>query len=67
LESRLIGRGTESPEVRTRRLATARDELAAQNGFDVVVVNEQLEFACSELVSLLMGTTPDAVRTDPNS
>ena len=59
LESRLVGRGTESPEVRERRLATARDELAAQDDFDVVVVNEQLEYACSELVSLLMGNTPD--------
>jgi len=34
-------------------------ELAAKDEFDVVVVNEQLEFACSELVSLLMGHTPD--------
>jgi guanylate kinase len=59
LEARLVGRGTESPEVRDRRLATARDELAAQNDFDVVVVNAQLEFACSELVSLLTGKTPD--------
>jgi guanylate kinase len=67
LESRLVGRGTETPEVRARRLATARDELAAQDGFDAVVVNGQLEFACSELVSLLMGNTPDAAWTDPNS
>ena len=59
LESRLVGRGTESPEVRTRRLATARDELAAKDDFDVVVVNGQLEHACSELVSLLMGHTPN--------
>jgi len=59
LESRLVGRGTESPEVRERRLATAREELAAKEDFDVVVVNAQLEFACSELVSLLMGHTPD--------
>ncbi|MBJ7338573.1 guanylate kinase [Mycolicibacterium sp.] len=59
LESRLVGRGTESPEVRERRLATARDELAAQNDFDVVVVNGQLEIACSELVSLLTGATPN--------
>ncbi|MDG5484730.1 guanylate kinase [Mycolicibacterium gadium] len=54
LESRLIGRGTESAEVMARRLATARDELAAQNDFDVVVVNSELESACSELVSLLV-------------
>ncbi|MET0475354.1 MAG: guanylate kinase [Mycobacterium sp.] len=67
LEARLVGRGTESPEVRARRMATARDELAAQDAFDVVVVNGQLEFACSELVSLLMGNTPSAARNDPNS
>jgi guanylate kinase len=38
-----------------RRLATARAELAAQDTFDTVVVNSQLESACSELVSLLVG------------
>lgn len=65
LESRLVGRGTESPEVRARRLDTAREELAAQDGFDVVVVNAQLELACSELVSLLVADTPNAARTDP--
>jgi guanylate kinase len=54
LESRLTGRGTESPEAMARRLATAHDELAAQNDFDVVVVNSELESACSELVSLLV-------------
>lgn len=54
LEERLTGRGTESPEVQARRLATARQELAAQDDFDVVVVNRQLESACSELVSLLV-------------
>lgn len=55
LEARLVGRGTESADVRTRRLETARAELAAQNSFDVVVVNRELESACSELVSLLVG------------
>jgi guanylate kinase len=54
LEERLIGRGTESPAVQARRLATARAELAAQTDFDVVVVNSQLESACAELVSLLV-------------
>ncbi|AEV75844.1 guanylate kinase [Mycolicibacterium rhodesiae NBB3] len=54
LESRLTGRGTETQQVMDRRLATAREELAAQNEFDVVVVNSELESACSELVSLLV-------------
>jgi guanylate kinase len=55
LERRLVGRGTESPEVMARRLTTAKAELAAQDTFDRVVVNRELEFACSELVSLLTG------------
>jgi guanylate kinase len=60
LEARLVGRGTETAEVIERRLATARTELAAQGDFDEVVVNRQLETACSELVSLLVGTAPDS-------
>ena len=55
LENRLSGRGTESPEVMARRLDTARAELAAQGDFDEVVVNSDLESACTELVSLLVG------------
>jgi guanylate kinase len=58
LEARLIGRGTETPEVIARRLSTARTELAAQRDFDQVVVNSQLDTACSELVSLLVANTP---------
>ncbi|MGV0625779.1 guanylate kinase [Mycolicibacter minnesotensis] len=61
LQARLAGRGTESAEVMERRLATARTELAAQGDFDTVVVNSQLETACSELVSLLVDTAPGAV------
>jgi guanylate kinase len=58
LEARLVGRGTETPEVIARRLATARTELAAQDDFDEVVVNSQLETACAELVSLLVVQAP---------
>jgi len=56
LEARLVGRGTETPEVIRRRLDTARIELAAQDDFDEVVVNSRLESACAELVSLLVET-----------
>jgi guanylate kinase len=55
LEGRLSGRGTETAEVMARRLATARAELAAKDEFDVVVVNSELESACTALVSLLVG------------
>jgi guanylate kinase len=54
LESRLTGRGTETPDVMERRLATARAELAAKDDFDRIVVNSRLESACAELVSLLV-------------
>jgi guanylate kinase len=60
LRERLIGRGTETPEVMARRLATAEAELAAQGEFDVVVVNRQLESACAELISLLVGNAPES-------
>jgi guanylate kinase len=59
LESRLVGRGTETPEAIRRRLDTARTELAAQDDFDEVVVNRRLQSACAELVSLLVETAPD--------
>jgi guanylate kinase len=54
LEARLVGRGTETPDVIRRRLDTAQVELAAQDDFDEVVVNRRLESACAELVSLLV-------------
>jgi guanylate kinase len=60
LQQRLVGRGTETPETMARRLATAEAELAAQGEFDVVVVNSQLDSACSELVTLLVGNTPQS-------
>ena len=65
LESRLTGRGTETPDAIARRLATARDELAAKDGFDRVVVNSQLESACAELVSLLVA--PDKPSAGPGA
>jgi guanylate kinase len=65
LEGRLTGRGTETPEAIARRLATARDELAAKDDFDRVVVNSQLESACAELVSLLVA--PDMPSAGPGA
>jgi len=59
LEQRLVGRGTETAEAIARRLDTARAELAAQDQFDIVVVNNQLESACAELLTLLVGAAPD--------
>ena len=52
---RLVGRGTESPPERAARLETARLELRAADEFDAVIVNDDVERASVELVSL-MGT-----------
>lgn len=53
LVRRLVGRGTESEEEKTVRLATARQELAAQQEFDVTIVNDNVQRASEELVSLM--------------
>ncbi|HEX6876864.1 MAG TPA: guanylate kinase [Nocardioidaceae bacterium] len=53
LVRRLVGRGTETPEERERRLETAREELAAEAEFDVTVVNREVHAASEELVALI--------------
>jgi guanylate kinase len=53
LVRRLVGRGTETPEERERRLETAREELAAESEFDVTVVNTEVHAASEELVALI--------------
>jgi guanylate kinase len=53
LEARLVGRGTESPEVIGARLARARIELGAQDEFDATVINDDVELAAAELVRLI--------------
>jgi guanylate kinase len=52
LVRRLTGRGTESPEVIARRLATAKEELAAAAEFDVTLVNTSVEEVCRQMVTL---------------
>ncbi len=54
LVNRLVGRGTESEEERTRRLETAVSELAAEEEFDVTVVNTDVAEAAEELVGLMV-------------
>jgi guanylate kinase len=57
LVRRLVGRGTEDEEERTRRLQTALEEMAAEPEFDVAVVNHEIHAAAEELVAL-MGNPP---------
>jgi guanylate kinase len=53
LVRRLTGRGTEPPEVRERRLAVAREELAAADEFEITLVNTSVQDVCRELIALM--------------
>lgn len=59
LERRLVGRGTEDADERARRLETARGEMAAEQEFDVTIVNTDVATACEALVDLIRsGSSP---------
>lgn len=60
LVRRLVGRGTEPPEVIERRLAAAREELAAEEEFDVTLVNTDVETVCQQLVALTRSSPPSS-------
>ncbi len=57
LVRRLVGRGTEDDAERTRRLATAREEMAAEREFDMTIVNDDVRRATDALVEC-MGLRP---------
>ena len=53
LVARLVNRGTEDAAEQERRLLTAKTELAAEDEFDVTVVNDDLETAVEELAQIM--------------
>jgi guanylate kinase len=57
LRARLVGRGDTAPEDMEARLATARKELEARSEFAHVIVNDRLETAVEELVTLVRSYT----------
>ena len=63
LRERLSGRGTDSAAAIDERLKVAEQELAAQADFDHRVVNDEVERAAAELVSIVrseLGQAPAA-------
>jgi guanylate kinase len=58
LERRLAGRGSDRPEQIARRLAAAREELAAAGEFDHRIVNDDLQRALQELSELAATMAP---------
>jgi guanylate kinase len=57
LKDRLLRRGTESPEAVERRLQAARDELAAADEFDAVLVNADVRECAEALLALVSDPT----------
>jgi guanylate kinase len=53
LEQRLRERGTESPETLKVRIDKAVHELDFADRFDATIVNDDLDKACDEAVSLV--------------
>jgi guanylate kinase len=53
LRARLVGRGTDEPAQIEARLRTAEQEVAAQDEFPHVVVNDRLENAVDELAAIV--------------
>ena len=67
LRDRLQRRGQDSAEVVARRLAAARDEIARQNEYDCVIINDNLEKAVAQAQQILLGKGPDSNQpTQPN-
>lgn len=56
LRTRLVGRGTDTPEQVEARLRTAREELRAQGEFPHVVINDRLDDAVEALEELVRGS-----------
>jgi guanylate kinase len=53
LVRRLTARGTESADVVGQRLDAAKDELRAENEFDITLVNTSVKDVCTQLVALV--------------
>ena len=61
LKERLVGRGTDSAEVVAKRLEVAHSELAAQDEFSEVIVNDRLGDAVDALEALVEAQADGAV------
>ena len=54
LKKRLVGRGTESPEVIQKRLKRATEEAEGIEKYDFIVINDKLEECVDEMHSLIL-------------
>lgn len=67
LARRLRSRRTETEEQLARRLARAREEIAAAGEFDAVVVNDDLERAAAQVIDLIRAARAGATTPAPGA
>ena len=56
LETRLQGRGQDSPEVIARRMQAARDDISHVAEFDYVIINDKLDEALKQLDAVVIAS-----------
>jgi guanylate kinase len=54
LKQRLVGRGTDSPEVISKRLNNAKGEISQASAYDYLVVNDDFQTALAELKAIIV-------------
>ena len=53
LKERLVGRNTEPPDVIEKRLIKAEDEISSANLYDYIVINDNVDEAANEVISII--------------
>lgn len=66
LENRIVNRGTETEETIQNRMSVAREELNMMMKYDYVVVNDEIDLACSRIQSIITAEHCKRERVVPN-
>ena len=64
LHSRLVGRGTETPEAVAKRFGKAKEEISHAGEYDYIVVNDSLDTAIADVASIIRAERLKASRND---
>ena len=62
LQKRLVGRGTETPEVIAQRLARAYEESEGMDAYDYIVVNDDLDECAAEVQKFVLAAKNEPSR-----
>ena len=63
LKNRLVGRGTESEDIIKKRLMSARDEIARADEYDYIIINDCLEDAVNDFITIIKSDRHSTNRT----